>query len=243
MEVYSLNKYKQKKNNNKIKPIIIIIIIIIIILLGFLFNQIFKIKNVYIKGNKFYSEKQIVTFLNLDKYNNTFIFFIMNSKNHKPLPFVDKIDIKMLSFNDIKVEVCEKQVIGCIKYMGEYLYFNKNGILVESLSEQIQGIPLVNGLKYSELVLYKSIDENNNNDFKDLLKIVQNLNKNKININSININGNEFVLIKNKLEIILGNSENLNEKLNEIQGILPKIENEKGKLKQLSNGFYLEKDV
>ena len=41
---------------------------------------------------------------------------------------------------------------------GDYLYFDKDGIIVESTSKRIAGIPLVKGLKYHKIVLNEKLE-------------------------------------------------------------------------------------
>lgn len=61
------------------------------------------------------------------------------------IPFIAKtvIDIKWPS--TINITVYEKSIIGYVYYYGSYMYFDKDGTVVESSYELLDGIPEIKG--------------------------------------------------------------------------------------------------
>ncbi len=45
----------------------------------------------------------------------------------------------------------EKLRTGVFKYMNEYVYFNENGIAMESRNTLFEGVPVVTGVKFNEM--------------------------------------------------------------------------------------------
>ena len=47
--------------------------------------------------------------------------------------------------------------MGYVAYMGANFYFDKDGVVVESSSEETEGIPCISGLKFDSLALYQKL--------------------------------------------------------------------------------------
>lgn len=52
----------------------------------------------------------------------------------------------------------EKSVVGYVSNMSSYMYFDKDGIIVESSSEQLPGVPWITGLEYGKILLYEPLE-------------------------------------------------------------------------------------
>ena len=48
------------------------------------------------------------------------------------MPFVSSIEVEMVSSHKLRLHVNEKQVIGYVRYLDCNMYFDKDGIVVES---------------------------------------------------------------------------------------------------------------
>ena len=49
-------------------------------------------------------------------------------------------------------------MVGCVKVMGQYLYFDKDGLVTESAIERLPGVPLVKGLEFDRIVLHETLN-------------------------------------------------------------------------------------
>lgn len=54
--------------------------------------------------------------------------------------------------NKMNVAVYEKAIVGYISYMGCNMYFDKDGIVVESSSENYEDVPQITGLDFKSIV-------------------------------------------------------------------------------------------
>lgn len=214
-----------KNASENFKKIIITILLITAIINILTFNEIFKLNEITIEGNYYYSKEELLKLLDLKKQNNVLISYsTFYFEKNKTIPFVEDIKFQIKSFNHINIKVFEKKIIGCLEYMGMYLYFNKDGILVESSEEHVDYIPIVNGLIFNNLVLHKQIPVKNIKVFRELLNIGIILEKLDIKVDTINIIDNTFILNKKALKIVLGTSSMIDEKLNTLNNILPNID-------------------
>ena len=76
------------------------------------------------------------------------------------LPFIEKVSMSYDDSHILKVKVKEKLRTGVFKYMNEYVYFNENGIAMESRNTLFEGVPVVTGVKFNEMNLKRKILEN-----------------------------------------------------------------------------------
>lgn len=75
--------------------------------------------------------------------------------------------------NTIHVDVYEKTLAGCVNYLGSYLYFDKDGIVVESDAKLTEGVPEIKGLHFDHIVMHEQLPVENPEIFKEILKVTQ----------------------------------------------------------------------
>ena len=145
--------------------------ILVILIAAFIYVSSFKIKEIRVSGCSKVDEQVIIDAVRNKSYvNNTIVLYIQNKiKPIGDIPFVTKIDIDFISKNEISVTVYEKSVAGCVEYMDGYVYFDKDGIVLESSQEIIEGIPCIRGLNFTEWEMGKKLPIDNESKFKSIL--------------------------------------------------------------------------
>ena len=137
------------------KKIILGIILTLLLAVSILIvYSVSSLDELVIKGNTYYSEKSLKKML-IDKkiYNNTFALYIKLKYGPKlSIPFIDETDVDLKGPHSLVVRVYEKDIIGCIPYMGEYVCFDKDGIMVGSITEKRKDVPVVTGIEYNKIV-------------------------------------------------------------------------------------------
>ena len=137
---------------------------------------------------------------------NPFVFLFRSKfKEHKQIPFIEKYEVKMITFTKFKVTVYEKSVIGYLKYMGECMYFDKDGIVVEVTTTELPGIAMINGIEFDHIVVNEMIPVKDKNTFDTILDITQMIDHYQIAVDNIYINKDlEITLYIGKVRIELG---------------------------------------
>ena len=196
-----------------------VILGILIILLVLVFSV--RIKDVEVSGNKQYTKEQIESLLFDGKWsrNSAFCYYQNRFKEHKSIPFIEEYKINFKS--PTKVEVV---VLGCVSYMSSYMYFDKDGIIVESSSEQLPGVPVIAGLEFGHIVLHQPLPVADQDIFGEILNLTQVLNVSGIQVDRINYNSyNEAELVMGDITVELGNSDDLDGKIAELHDIMPEL--------------------
>jgi cell division protein FtsQ len=137
------------------------------------------------------------------------------------LPFVEKIDVNMTDTHTITVYVYEKMVAGCVEFMSEYLYFDKDGIIVESSSRRLEDIPVIKGLKFEKIMLSEKLKVQKDELFDVIINLTQLIRKYELAVDQISFNSDfEVTLDCGDIRVLLGKKSTYDEALSELKNIL-----------------------
>ena len=121
---------------------------------------------------------------------------------------------------------------GYIEYLGRYMYFDKDGIIVESSELQTPGVPQVSGLTFGYVVMHEKLPVENPEIFEDILDITQLLNKYEIQADKILFDKSmRKTLYFGEARVSLGSNDNIGEKIMKLKAILPELSGKKGLLR------------
>lgn len=191
------------------------------------------ITKVTVTENSFYTKKEIKNLiLDSKASNNTIVCYLQNRfGEHKDIPFIERYQIEIKDMHTVEIIVYEKNIIGYIDFMGSYMYIDRDGMVVDSSSEPLDGICEVEGIKFSKIVLHEAVETENKQAFQEVLTMTQIFEKNNIAVKKITFDERNHVTVKiKKIVVELGSSDNIDLKLAELADILPQIEDMKGTL-------------
>lgn len=223
------------------KKIHIIPIIILVILIGaFIYASTYTLKSVEITGCNLSSQEQVKKAVKEKAWmNNTLLLMARNKIGQlDDIPFVAKLDIDYVDKHSVKVEVYEKSVAGCIEYMESYIYFDKDGIVLETSKDRFEGVPYIKGLTVTSWTLGKKLPIDNKKKFEMILSITQLVKKYELDIQGIEFKADgEIVLRHNSIEVEVGDGSNLAIQLMNLGNILKEVDGKTGVLymKEYSN--------
>lgn len=209
------------------KALIALGVIIGILLLAAVSFFAVQIKEIEVTGNKQYTREQIIDLIFDGRWskNSAYCYYEDQFKEHKSIPFIEEYKIEFQSPTKVRVVVYEKSVVGYVSYMSSYMYFDKDGIIVESSGEQLAGVPLITGLEFGHIVLHKQLPVADQDIFENILNLTQVLSINEVKVDRINYNSfKEAELYIGDIRVELGNDENLNGKITELRDILGSAE-------------------
>jgi len=203
------------------------IVLLVIGIPALIFITTFSVKNVEIIGAQRYTPDQIKSLVLQTKQDTNSLYLYLKYRffDKPSLPFVEKIEIDLVDSHSINVYVYEKMVAGCIEYMGEYLYFDKDGIVVESTSERMDHVPVIKGLKFSEVILHEKIKTQKEELFDVIINLTQLIGKYELDIDTVTFDSNsEVTLDKDDITVHLGKRDAYDEPLAELKNILAEAE-------------------
>lgn len=214
----------------------IIIFSIVILLSGILFflYSLSYLKEIEIKGNTYHSDDEILRIITEGKnYDNALRFYLKLKYGEKiRAPFINEIEVDLLDLNRLSIRIFEKNIVGAFPYMGEYVCFDKDGIMVGSITEKRDDVPIIEGIFYNKVVFNEVMDTNNPELFDIILNLTQLIKKYEVLIQKIQFDKEMRVVLESeKIKINLGKRTHYDEQISNLPEILSKTKGMEGVLK------------
>ena len=191
----------------------------------------YKVTTVYVEGNVHYTNEEIMEMVMGGRYgdNSLFLSLKYRDKGIDDIPFIQTMDVSIEASDTIRIIVYEKALAGYVAYLGQYVYFDKDGIVVEASSEKTAGIPQVTGLRFDHVILHERLPVENPDIFNEVLNITQQLEKYSMSADRIYFDPEyKVTLLFGEARVALGDSEYIDEKIMKLQYILPGLVDKKG---------------
>lgn len=209
-------------------------VILLLVSSFFIVNDIYTVKTVYIEGNIHYTDLEIMDMVMAGKYGHSSIYLSLKYRNKgiEDIPFIETIEVSILSPDTIRVMVYEKALAGYVTYLGKYMYFDKDGIVVENSDVITPGIPEVSGLQFDHILLHEPLPVENKKVFKDILNVTQMLTKYEVPCDKLAFDSKGYMTLHmGEVKVSLGSTLNLNEKIMELPYLMPGLTGKKGTLR------------
>lgn len=188
-----------------------------------------RITDVKVEGGEIYSDQEIISSAMSDKYDYHTLYFLAKSKLGRVscLPFVQEIDVEWKSPAAIVLHVYDKTISGCVKYMGQYIYFDKDGVVLQSLAEPMDGVPVVTGIKFGKFTLNEAFEVKDSSLFETIMNLSRLIKHYKVQVDQIKFDGKNVTLYSGKVEVYLGQKEFYDDDMAALASVLKKT-NKKG---------------
>lgn len=226
-----------KKKGVKIGKIIIGLLLVVIIVLlaaaGYLFVRDTRLQTITVEGNEHYSDTEFLNLIFPEAQDRQTLRVWWNERQgeHIDIPFVSRYEITLTGLHSAEIMVYEKSIIACLEYMGSIMYFDKDGIVVESMAENTEGVPIITGINFSQIVMYEPIRVENERIFAAVLNLTQLLASNELAAQKVYyddaLNARLYI---GDIKVELGGSEYMDEKILELRAMLPQLEGQAGTL-------------
>lgn len=238
----------EKRKKSKKKYIIICVLAAVLLLFAFLATR--KIENVTYEGNERLTDEELNSRIFGDSLDyNPIVFRVKNLLGKKiEIPFVEEYDVEMESLTSIKITVYEKSIVGYISYMNTYMYFDKDGIVVENSTSEYEDVPEITGIKFQNIILHEKIPVKDEEVFSLILNVTQMVDKNDISVKKIDISEDmSATLYINSFRVALGNDGDFGKKIAALSDILPYMQDVPGELNMReynknNTGYVFKKD-
>ena len=230
-----IKEERRRKKRRKIGLYILLILILLIAAGVFIVMNVFTVENVVVEGNELYSSTQSENMVLNDEYswNSLYVDLKYRFVDIGEVPFVDTMEVSLDNPHTVHIKVYEKGMLGYlyINSIGQNAYFDKDGFVVETSTEVIDGVPKITGISCEEVVLYEKLQLENSDILRDLLNLTQTLKKYNLLPDEIQYDSNmEPVLYYGTIQVKIGSEDNLSQKVVRLSIILPQLDGLSGTL-------------
>ncbi|MBO7357724.1 MAG: FtsQ-type POTRA domain-containing protein [Lachnospiraceae bacterium] len=218
----------------------ILFLVIVVFIAGALFGAFqyvkykYTVKNVLVEGNIHYTDDEIKDLVIGEglKGNSLYLSYIYKNKDVEDIPFVETMDVKVVSPDTVRITVYEKILAGYIEFLGQYIYFDKDGIVCEASHVKTLGIPEVIGVKFDYVVMHEVLPAEDKELFGKVLNITKLMEKYGVLADKLYFAKNgDISLYIGDIVASLGNDENIDIKIMNLPGILENLQGKAGVLR------------
>ncbi len=226
------------RKGTKIAILGIILLFVAMAGAGYYIVSTYTVDTVYVEGNVHYTEDEIKAIVMDGPFGNNSLYLSMKYKNRgiEGVPFVDVMDVSILAPDTVRITVYEKVLTGYVKHLGAYLYFDKDGYVVECSSVKTAGVPQITGLVFDHVMVGEQLPVEDPKVFENILNVTKLLEKYDLDAEKIYLRGSDQITVYfGDIKVSLGNdSATLEDKLMLLPQLLPSLEGKKGTL-QMEN--------
>jgi cell division protein FtsQ len=220
----------RRKSLIVIAALVIILPIAALIALKYISDN-YTVTNVYVTGNTHYTNEEIMEMVMDGQFGHNSVYLSMKYRNKsiEDIPFIQKMSVEILAPDTIRINVYEKAIAGYIQYLGRYMYFDRDGIVVESSLESSDDVPLVLGLSFDHVIIHEKLPVENESVFAEILDITKLLSKYELHAEKIFFDSDyDVYLYFGGVEVSIGTRDYIDEKIIQLQYILPGLEGKSG---------------
>lgn len=240
-----MKKNKKRINTSKVVIIFSLILIVVIVLYTSLNSGIFNSDNIEIEGNKYVESEYIIKALEVNNNKNIFRYNIKDMEeillNNK---YIDKVEIKRLLPNTLKVSIIEKEIVANLYNEEIYCYIDKEGNFIDEIDENNKDNEVITvHIDYNKTDS-QEIKFKNEENKKRLLYLLEYIKEEGIykKIDNIDMTKPNSINMSTKedINILLNSDEELKYNISRLAMILADLQNKKRKGGEidLSTGKY-----
>ena len=220
------------KRINKRKRKLIILLIILGLTAGAAAVAVFgfRLKNIHVTGNEICSEEEVInTYTSGPLGDNSLVVALKDRLGRfDSLPFIRDYDISFNSRNEITIHIYEKSLVACFYYMGSYIFFDKDGMILEASSEKKENIPCIEGVKFNSFTMNEKIALDNDEQIDMILDLAELINHYEMDVDKIYFdNRSEVTLYCGKIKVLLGKNKLYDQQIASVSDVIKKARKDK----------------
>ena len=170
----------------------------------------FKITQISFEGTDRYTEDELKEYIfGQNEYVNSLKlgYDLKHDYVKVSIPFIETYDVNIEYPDKVHVILYEKSIVAYIIYKGNYMYFDKDGIVLQSLSEHKKDVPMVTGIKFGKFSIGKAFSVKDEKLFSKIMNISQLISHYKINVSRIHSSSDGIMLYSGKVRVFLGKKD------------------------------------
>ena len=191
----------------------------------------YKVDSVQVRGTTHYSDEEVKKMVLRGPLasNSVLAPMIYSTTDTDDVAFVDAFKVTQINRNTICISVNEKKPVGCIHYLDSYVFFDRNGIFVEGSKTRDESVPYFDGIQVNSVVMDEKLDIKGDSVLNTAVALSTIFQKNEMIPDHIQFDSSYSIsLIYGDITVQLGKDEDLEEKMNRVIAILPKLTGKKG---------------
>ena len=219
-------KRKKKKFGYYLYAVVILVLTITNITLAALLLT--YVQKWSVTGNELSSEEEITAWVKEDPLtvNSLYTLWKFKTGSYNLPIYLEDVSVSLKAPWEVRLQVTEKRIIGCIVEGESYVYFDEEGLVLAKASEYWEGIPFIEGLILEPSEQYGYLQAENEKVFSYIVNVTKEIEKQELAPDRIVWGEDSMNLYFGDICVKLGRS-GFGEKVMQLPMVLKKLE-EKG---------------
>lgn len=230
---YDVRKKKRRRRRLRKRILKVLCVLAVLIFVFCLIYTVFQAKKINVKGNQYTVSQDVVDWMRKDRFsdNSLYLYFKYNRDDIEQLPSVESVEVKLRSPWIVEVQVHEKELVGGISFGTKFLYFDADGIASLITSDQLEGIPYIEGVDIAEekVQLGETIPVEDTWLYQQIKEFSSCLAELELEPDKIVYEDSGITLYLESIRVLVG-KDGFEEKLQQIPPILEKMEEQYAEL-------------
>lgn len=228
---------RRKRRRRRMKLFYLILFLLVIgTALTFAFTVLFRVETVEVQGESRYSAQEILDASGLTTGGNLFLTDTAAASDaiEKALPYIGTAEIRRVLPSSLEIVVKEEAVAGAVLDDTQYILVGVSGKVMDRLTEQPQGCPLIKGVAVQEAPIGSQIvyEKGENQEvFEKLLQAVTAKNLDKVTEMDVEDSYDAKILYDGRICLAFGPPTSFEEKIDYFLELL-----KEGKLTDTDSG-------
>ncbi|MDO4311469.1 MAG: hypothetical protein Q4C52_00105 [Eubacteriales bacterium] len=220
---------RRRKKSHRLYALIVILLGIAIIAATFLL--LFYVQKIEVKGNEYTEDKVIIESVQEDRFsfNSMYLLIKYRFAKHDVPGSLTSMKVSLKNPWTVKITVQEKPIIGYLYESDNYVFFDKEGMVVLKGREMIAEVPCIEGIDIGKTKLYEPLQVKSEKLLKAILSVAQEVENFELKPDRIVCTDEGIELYFGNIRVMLGTDINT-EKMAQISPILAKLEGRAGTL-------------
>ena len=224
-------KKKRRKKKSRfgyyLYAVVVLLLTVINITLGFLLLT--HVQSIQVSGTEISQKSEIISWVKEDPMTNNSLYAYWKFKTGAyTLPvYLEDMTVKLRTPWSLKIEVEEKQIIGCIPEDIYYVYFDAEGLVLSKTSRYDEQIPIVEGIHIQNTKQFETIQVDNEKVFSYIVNVTKEIKKHQLSPDRIVWEDDSMDLYFERVCVKLGKTS-FDEKVTELSAIIKNLDGKSG---------------
>ena len=193
----------------------------------------FHVESVEVRGASYYSEDEILEMvLKGPAAGNTILApLFLSQEKMTGIPYLGGVRVTRQNHNTLQITVKENHPVGCLLYLDCYIYFDRNGIFVGSSRKRDETVPFFSGIAAENIILSQKLTLQSMKVLDTAVVLSSIFEKVNFWPETVEFEENgQIVLNCQDVQVLLGEEQNLEDKVNRAAAIFAQISSQTGVL-------------
>ena len=140
------------------------------------------VQSIEVSGTTYSRQSDIVSWVKEDPLTVNSIYTLIKFKtgSYKLPIYLEKVNVKLAAPWKVKVDVTEKEMIGCLVNNNSYIYFDEDGLVLQITTEYNNQVPVIEGLEVKNPKKFKKLQVDNEKVFDCFVSVTKEIEKNEL---------------------------------------------------------------